>query len=41
MDRTYSCCEFGNIYMNINYKRDFHFAQRRNLGQTTKTNMVL
>ena len=26
--------------MNINYKRDLHFAQRRNLGQTTKKNMV-
>ena len=27
--------------MNISYKHDLHFAQRRNLGQTTKTNMVL
>ena len=41
MDRTYRSCEFGNIYMNINYKHDLQFAQRRNLGQTTKTNMVL
>ena len=41
MDRTYRCCECGNICININYKRDLHFAQRRNLGQTTKINMVL
>ena len=41
MERTYRCCECGDIYMNISYKHDLHFEQRQYLGQTTKTNMVL
>lgn len=27
MERTYRCFERGNICININYKRDLHFAQ--------------